>query len=66
MDFLWVILLIAVIIFFAEKTGYRLLNFGAFGLFLYLAFTVDSVLLMGIFIFLGLALMGFSIFGEGE
>ena len=64
MEFIWIVLLVISIIWFSEKTKFRIMNFGAFILILYLAFQVENVLLMGGLIFMGIALMGYSVFGE--
>lgn len=64
MEFIWIVLIIILIVWFSEKTKYRIMNFGATILLFYLAFNVESVLLMGGIIFVALALIGYSLFGE--
>lgn len=64
MEILPIVLLIIAIIFFSEKTKFRVLNFGAFILILYLAFQFTEPLLIGGLIFIGLGLIGYSVFGE--
>lgn len=60
------IFFVAVLTFLAEKTGFRLLNFGSFFLLLYLGLTSDNIWLMMIYILIGLLIIVFSIFGENE
>lgn len=64
MDVFALIFLAISLIFIGEKTGYRIINFGSFLIFLYVGFDSGEPFLIGIFIFLAVAIMAFSIFGS--
>lgn len=64
LEFIWIILLIAVIVFIAEKSKFYLLNFGAVFLLVYLAFEQESVFLMLVmFLIAGLVII-YSVLGK--
>lgn len=63
MDFALIFLAVA-IVFIGEKTGFRVINFGAFMIMLYLGFNTGDAWLIGIFTFIGIAIMAHSVFGS--
>jgi len=66
MDVFALIFLAIALIFIGEKTGYRIINFGSFLIFLYVGFDSGDPFLIGIFVFLAIAIMGFSVFGSSN
>ena len=63
-DFIWLVLLVIGILFIGEKTGFRLINFTATLLLMYMAFEVEEVFLMVILILFGLLIVVYSVLGN--